>query len=88
MDDCLVFYKKKKVLLDLIESLKDNFNLTDEGDLASFLGIQFKRLDNSNLELSQPHLIQRIIEALSLTKECKKHDILSNTILHKDVDGQ
>ena len=38
--------------------------------------------------MTQPHLIQRITEALKLTEECKKHDTPSNAALHKDVDGK
>ena len=45
MDDCLIFYKKKEILIELIESSKNDFKLTDEGDLESFLGIQFKKID-------------------------------------------
>ena len=39
VDDCLIFYKKKEILIELIESLKDDFKLIDEGDLESFLGV-------------------------------------------------
>ena len=49
VDDCLTFYKKNEVLTELIESLKDDFKLTDESDLESFLGIQFKNIDKSTL---------------------------------------
>ena len=40
VDNYLIFYKNKKVLDDLIEPLKGEFNLTDEGDLEAFLGIK------------------------------------------------
>ena len=86
VDGCLIFYKKKEVLDDLIKSLEKEFKLTDEGDLASFLRIQFNINGKNKLELLQPHLIQRIIEALGLNEEYKIHNTPSNTILTKDVD--
>ena len=87
-DDCLIFCKKKEVLMDLIESLKDNFKLADKGDLESLLGIQFKKINKSILELAQSHLIEIIIDALRLRGEFKKHNAPSNAILLKDADSK
>ena len=56
-----MFCKKKEALIELIKSLENEFKLADEGDLASFIGAQFKRINNDTLELSQAHLMQRII---------------------------
>ena len=39
VDNCLIFYKNKRVLEELIESLKDEFKHTDKGNLETFLGI-------------------------------------------------
>ena len=33
VNDCLILHKNKKVLEDLIKSLKGEFNLTDKGDV-------------------------------------------------------
>ena len=52
VDDYLIFYKKKEILTQLIESLKDDFKLMDKGDLESFLRIQFKKTNKSALQLS------------------------------------
>ena len=88
VDDCLIHYKKKEILMELIESIKDNFKLTDESDSESFLRIQFKKIDKLTLQLSQPDLIERINNTLGLREECKMHDIPSNVILTKDVDSK
>ena len=50
VEDCLIFYKKNEVLFDLIKSLENQFKLIDEGDFASFLGIQFNKIGNNKLE--------------------------------------
>ena len=51
--------------LDNKSSLKSSFALTDEGNIDKYLGIKIKeRNDKKTYELSQPHLIKRIIEAV------------------------
>ena len=47
-----------KVLEDLIESLKGEFNLTDEGDLEAFLGIKTTKYQHHTIEFTQLHLTQ------------------------------
>ncbi len=47
VDDCLLFARHDKTLDDLLISLQSNFNLTYEGDVGAFLGIQFIR-NNQN----------------------------------------
>ena len=65
-----MLHRGNEVLIDLIKSFENEFKLTDEGDLASFLEIQFNEVGKSELELSQPHLMQRILEALNANEEC------------------
>ena len=50
-DNCLIFCKKKEVLLNLIELLKGDFKMTDEGDLELFLTTQLKKTGSNTLEL-------------------------------------
>lgn len=87
VDDCLIFCKDKKVLEELITSLKDEFKLTDEGNLSAFLSAQFKKSGNQ-LETSQPHLIECIVEALNLNNEAKMRDAPENAIHGRDDDGK
>ena len=67
---------------------ENELKLTDEGDSSSFLGAQFKKFDIGALELTQPHLFQRIIEALGLLEECKKHDTPSDTTSSRNSDSK
>ena len=46
------FNKKDHVLTDLIYSLKDDFELRDEGGLAPVLGIKFSNVDYNTIKLS------------------------------------
>ena len=86
--DCLIFYKDKNVLSDLIKSLETEFRLTDEGDLETFLGVNFIQEDKNKLEMNQLHLIRRILEALSLNNDAKMHNTPANSIFYRDEDGR
>ena len=52
--------------------------LTDEGDVNTYLGIKIEKLEdeegNKTLKLSQPHLMQRIIDMVNVTDQhmCQK----------------
>ncbi len=40
--------------------------LTDEGDISKFLGIEIKEITKNKFELSQPFLIEQIVNLLGL----------------------
>ena len=65
-DDCLMFYERKIVLNELVKSLKDDFKLTNKSNLEVFLDAQFKRINCNTLEISQPHLMQCMLNAFNL----------------------
>ena len=84
VDDCLIFHNNYKVLEDLIMLLKDEFQLTDRGDLDAFLGVLFKKHSYNKLEMMQHHLIQRIVDTLGTQDESKMHDAHANATLNLD----
>ena len=65
VDDC-IFYSKTQGLIDkVILSLKDEFLLEREEDMAGFLGINISRNTNNNsLSMTQTGLIGRILAAM------------------------
>ena len=79
IDDCLCFSRDPKVLDHIVSLLAQDFNMTDEGEVAKYLGVDVKRsLDGSTIELRQPYLIRRILEQLkSPTPITKLHHQLS-----------
>ena len=79
--------KNKSILDNLINSLKDDFKLTDKGNLSTFLTVNFWKIDYDKLKLNQLHLIERILKALGLNNNTKIHDTPTNTILYKDSKG-
>jgi hypothetical protein len=53
------------------------FNITDEGDLCHYLGVKVEHLANGLIKLSQPHLIQQVLDDLGFnertTSKCTIH---------------
>ena len=90
VDDCLIFNKKKIKVDKFISELKAVFNLTDEGDIATYLGMKIEKNKAGNdFKLSQPHLTERIIQAVNL-HDRRMHDTPAepNTLLTKDTEGE
>ena len=67
IDDFLIFSKDKLKAMTLIEDLKNDFYLTDEGDASSYLGVQVMYNYNGSMSLTQPFLIEQIIDFLGNT---------------------
>lgn len=66
VDDCLIFTKTDDILDSIVQYLQWEFNLTSEGDVGAFLGIDIIRNKDGFLTLTQPVLIQKIISTCGL----------------------
>lgn len=91
VDDCLIFAKNKELADDLIKELQGKFTLTEEEEVAAYLGCKLEIDDASDeIRLSQPFLIERIITLLGdAVKECNVKDTptVYKELLHKDEFG-
>jgi Reverse transcriptase (RNA-dependent DNA polymerase) len=66
------------------------FNITDEGTLDKYLGVKVEHLPNGTIKLSQPQLIQQILNNLGFN-ECtttKDSPAASTVRLHRDASGK
>ena len=64
--------------------------MEDQGDLEDYLGVNIERKRDNTFKLSQPHLIQSILNNLNLDKDNVKGcatPALSTKILHTDLEG-
>ena len=93
VDDCILISKDKEVLQEFIHSLRngpENFDFTDEGTLSEYLGVDISRLPDGGFCLSQPFLIERIINLLQfdpkMTKDVRGNTLVSYPLLSKDSD--
>ena len=69
VDDCIIVGPSMDHIDSLVESMKtgkENFVLTDEGDINKFLGIEITQLDDKRFKVSQPFLIDRIVSFLNI----------------------
>lgn len=91
VDDCLIFAREKEFADTLILSLKQQFTLSEEGDVSAYLGVKMEiNEETGNVTMSQPFLIQRIIELLGdaiSEANVKDTPAVYKEILHKDEHG-
>ena len=90
VDDCLIFSKDQKLTEETYQSLKKDFDLTDEGSIDKYLGIDIKRQKNGTIHLTQPNLQNRIVESIpGISNSNPKYTpAIAKELLHKDVEGQ
>ena len=78
-----------EVVKDLRLSSK-NFTIYDQGEVGDFLGIQIQTMDDGTIVLSQPQLIDSILQDLRLQSGSnhKSTSAITSKLLQKDADGQ
>jgi hypothetical protein len=72
----------------------EGYVLTDDGDIHKFLGIEIKEITKNKFKLSQPFLIEQIVNLLGLGQN--EFDVHTNTkitpvgkpLLNKDLEGK
>ena len=96
VDDCIIVGKSMQAINALVHSLQnceEDFVLTDEGSIDKFLGVEISNRPNGEFEMSQPHLISRIVTFLGLdvlgdqVQHCNRVPA-SSTILNNDLEGK
>ena len=87
-DDTILMGPDENELTHIVTLLRTKFDLEVEGTLCDYLGINIKKTESGALELTQPHLIQSLLEDLGLNRDgtTPKHTpALSSKILGKDL---
>ena len=89
VDDAIICGPSSKVIDEIIASLKEDFDVTDEGEIDDYLGVNVSRPTEDTIELKQPHLIQQILDEVGMLPQSKTKDKAapSSTILRRDLDG-
>jgi len=93
VNDVLIFSKKKCWIDTFIRSLSEGcekFELTDEGNIDKYLGVDITTYCDGSYELKQPFLIKRIVDELNLSivDSQKRTTPVAVPLLHKDLAGQ
>jgi hypothetical protein len=70
MDDLILAGPDKQEIAQIITDLKKaKLNITEEGDLEDFIGVQIDRKKDGSVHLTQPALIDQILKDLRLDQE-------------------
>ncbi len=97
VNDCIIIGTSMKSIDTFIRSMqhrKENFILTDEGDVNKFLGIEIVQHDPNTFELVQPFLINRILHFFGLCHIKFKTDAnswstpVAHGLLHRNLAGK
>ena len=87
VDDCLFFGPDTQAIDDMIEGLRGmNFDITKEDDVSAFLGIEIK-LEEGQVNLTQPGLTERVLAAAGMTDCNTKATPAAPEPLGTDTDG-
>ena len=92
VDDAALFSPNSAAINREIASLKQSFELTDEGELQDYLGTRLTKHSDGCMELQQKKTIDNCLDMLGMgpsSKNVKTHDTPaeSSKILHADEDG-
>ena len=87
VDGCLIFHKTAEGVIECIESLAQEFDITREGSIEKYLGVNINWLPDGTIELTQPFLIDHILQ-LSRRSTANPQPIpVVKPLLHRDQDG-
>jgi hypothetical protein len=91
-DDFILAGPSEKEIHRIIQRLRDvKLNLTIEGTLTDFLGVNIDRRDDGTIHMSQPRLIDQVIEDLRMSGEdvaIKDVPMASSRVLTKHASSQ
>jgi hypothetical protein len=71
VDDAIICGPSSKVNDKIIASLKEDFDVMDEGEIDDYLGVNVSRRTEDTIELRQPHLIQQILDEVGMLPQSK-----------------
>jgi hypothetical protein len=90
VDDAILCGPSKSDIQEILDELGALFDITDEGEIDDYLGVKVSRPDADTIVLTQPHLIQQILEDVGMKSNTKTRvkAAPSSTILRRDLDGE
>ena len=90
-DDSILAGPCNKEIDEIIKDLrKAKLNITDEGDIEDFLGVNITKKKNGAIHLTQPHLVDQILDDLNMAQEkvkLKSTPAMVSKLLKRDEQG-
>jgi hypothetical protein len=75
VDNCIILATDMAIVNLVLSSLKEgdeDFELIDQGSIDKYLGLSIRDIDSTTFDMSQPFLVRRILEFLSLDENKTK----------------
>jgi hypothetical protein len=90
VDDGILCGPNANEIRIILSDLASLFDITDEGEIDAYLGVKVTRPNADTIVLTQPHLIQQILDDMGMKMNTKTKDKAapSSTILRRDLDGE
>ena len=90
VDDGVFVGSTEDEIKTAVKQLQKNFDLEYQGDLSDYLGVNFQPLTGGRIKISQPHLIQQIIEEVGISNRMvgKPTPAASTKILRRNEGAQ
>lgn len=89
VDDTLFFSAEDALIDKHISALQSlQFELTDEGDVDTFLGVKLTNNPDGSITMTQPSMTEQVLTALGLSNDSKCHKTpATSPPLHAYLDG-
>jgi hypothetical protein len=90
VDDGIIAGPLKEAIDQVITDLQTLFKVSNKGDLTNYLEVNIEQQDDGSIKLTQPHLIDQIIEDVNFQRDTKFKSTraASTKILNKDKGGE
>ena len=90
VDDGILAGPSVEEIDEVIQMIGQRYDITDEGDLTDYLGVHVTTQEDGTIHLTQPHLIQQIIDDVNFQKNTKVKETPaeSTKVLNKDETGK
>ena len=66
VDDCCIFSKDKETINALMKNIAKTFKLNNEGYVKSYIGMNVSKYPNGTITMSQPVIIDKILNSLGI----------------------
>jgi hypothetical protein len=90
VDDTILLGPTKQEVEHVISMMKSSFDTQDEGTISDYLGVKITRNPDGTITLTQPQIIDSILQDLNLLKAGttgRPLPALTSKILHADSNG-
>jgi Reverse transcriptase (RNA-dependent DNA polymerase) len=90
VEDGILFSKFDEEIQECIAELQDTFNISIEGDVSDYVGVNIERQKDGTIHMTQPQLINSILKELNFLETTKpaKTPAFSSTTLSAGKDKE